>query len=141
MRYTPGGQPTTTFSVAVNRGQRGQDGQRTEETDWFRVVCWNKLAETADQYLKKGSRVYARARLALQRGGSRNRGRGIRDHRADPHWFSAIWLDRFHRTGIRASTELRLICRDAHGHQVSEFKWVEVVGYHVTKPEEKPQRD
>ena len=46
MRYPPGGQPTTTFSVAVNRGRRGQDGQRTEETDWFRVVCWNKLTET-----------------------------------------------------------------------------------------------
>jgi hypothetical protein len=51
----------------------------------------------------------------------------------------AIWLDHFHRTGIRASTELQLIWRDAHGHQVAEFKWVEVVGYHVTEPEEKPQ--
>ncbi len=32
-------------------------------------------------------------------------------------------------------TEVWLICRDAHGHQVTEFKWVEVVRYHVTKPE------
>ena len=63
MHYTPGGQPTTTFSVAVNRGRRGQDGQRTEETDWFRVVCWSKLAETADEYLKKGQRVYVEGRL------------------------------------------------------------------------------
>ena len=93
MKFSPGRSSLTNFAVAVNRGRSGQDDQRTEQTDWFRVVCWNKLAETADQYLKKGSRVYARARLALQRGGSQNRGRGIRDHRADPHWFSAIWLD------------------------------------------------
>ena len=67
MHYTPGGQPTTMFSVAVNRGRRGQDGQRTEETDWFRVVCWNKLAETADQYLKKGARVYIEGRLQIRK--------------------------------------------------------------------------
>jgi single-strand DNA-binding protein len=55
------------FSVAVNRGRRGQDGQRTEVTDWFRVVCWNKLAETADQYLKKGQRVYVEGRLQIRK--------------------------------------------------------------------------
>jgi single-strand DNA-binding protein len=58
IKFTPGGSPFTNFSVAVNRGRKGSDGQMTEETDWFRVVCWNKLAETADQYLKKGARVY-----------------------------------------------------------------------------------
>jgi single-strand DNA-binding protein len=39
----------------------------TEETDWFRVVCWNKLAETADQYLKKGARVYVEGRLQIRK--------------------------------------------------------------------------
>jgi hypothetical protein len=38
-------------------------------------------------------------------------------------------------------TEVWLICRDAHGHEVAKFKWASVEGYHVTKPEEKPQRD
>ena len=66
MRYTPGGQPTTTFPVAVNRSRHGQDGQRAEETDWFRVVCWSKLAETADQYLQKGARVYVEGRLQIR---------------------------------------------------------------------------
>jgi hypothetical protein len=51
----------------------------------------------------------------------------------------ATWLDRFHRAGIRASTELQLMCRDAHGHEVAKFKCADVVGYHVTEPEEKPQ--
>jgi single-strand DNA-binding protein len=67
MRCPPSGQPTTTFSVAVNRGRREQDGQRTEETDWFRVVCWNKLAETVDQYLKKGQRVYIEGQLQIRK--------------------------------------------------------------------------
>jgi single-strand DNA-binding protein len=67
MRYTPGGQPTTTFSVAVNRSRCGQDGQRTEETDWFRVATWDNLAETAGEYLKKGQRVYVEGRLQNRR--------------------------------------------------------------------------
>jgi single-strand DNA-binding protein len=67
MKISPSGSPLTNFSVAVNRGRRNQDGQTTEETDWFRVVCWNKLAETADQYLKKGSRVYVEGRLQIRK--------------------------------------------------------------------------
>jgi hypothetical protein len=34
-----------------------------------------------------------------------------------------------------------LISRDAHGHEVAKFRWADVVGYHVTKPEEKSKRD
>jgi single-strand DNA-binding protein len=40
MKYTPGGQAVTGFSVAVARRQRGNDGKTEEQTDWFRVVCW-----------------------------------------------------------------------------------------------------
>ncbi|HEU4792707.1 MAG TPA: single-stranded DNA-binding protein [Nitrolancea sp.] len=67
MRYTPGGSPVTNFSVAVGRRRRGQDDQITEETDWFRVVCWDKLAEIADQYLKKGARVYVEGRVQIRK--------------------------------------------------------------------------
>lgn len=67
MRYTPGGTPVTNFSVAVNRVSRGQDGQTAEETEWFRVECWEKLAEIADQYLKKGSQVYIEGRLRTRK--------------------------------------------------------------------------
>ena len=67
IRYTPGGVATTTFSVAVNRSRKGPDGQRTEETDWFRVVTWNNLAETAGEYLKKGQRVYVEGRLQTRK--------------------------------------------------------------------------
>ena len=67
MRYTPSGAPVTEFSLAVNRGRRGPDGQWINETDWFRVICWNRLAEFADQYLKRGMRVYVDGRLQIRR--------------------------------------------------------------------------
>ncbi len=64
MRYTPSGSPVTNFRVAVNRRTRaGDNGESQEETDWFTVVTWQKLAEIASQYLAKGARVYVEGRL------------------------------------------------------------------------------
>jgi len=64
MRYTPTGTATTSFRIAVNRRSRTQEGQEPrEETDWFTVVTWQKLAEIASQYLAKGARVYVEGRL------------------------------------------------------------------------------
>ena len=63
MRYTPSGRPVTTFSVACSRAWNTPDGERHEETEWFNVVSWGKLAETCKQYLVKGSHVYVDGRL------------------------------------------------------------------------------
>lgn len=63
MRYTPQGHPVTTFSLAVNRSIPGNEGERKEETDWFNIVTWNKLAETCNQYLSKGRRAFVEGRL------------------------------------------------------------------------------
>lgn len=57
MRFTGDGTPVTDFSVAVNRRWSGQDGEQREKTWWFRVTCWRRLAETTNQYLRKGSPV------------------------------------------------------------------------------------
>ena len=57
MRYTPAGKPVTDFSVAVNRKWTNQDGTPGEETTWFKVTCWGRLAETTNQYLTKGRQV------------------------------------------------------------------------------------
>ncbi|HAJ38777.1 MAG TPA: single-stranded DNA-binding protein [Chloroflexi bacterium] len=57
MRYTPTGVAVTSFTLAVNRRWTGQDGQQQDKTTWFRVTAWRKLAETASQYLTKGSKV------------------------------------------------------------------------------------
>src|SRR5579885_3001735 len=63
MRYTPNGTPVTTFSVAVTRLWKTPDGQQQDETEWFNVVTWNKLAETCNQVLSKGRMVYVEGRL------------------------------------------------------------------------------
>ena len=57
MRYTPSGVPVTSFRMAVSKSYTSQDGQRQEKTMWFSVTAWRKLAETASQYLTKGSKV------------------------------------------------------------------------------------
>ena len=63
MRYTPTGQAVTSFSVATNRQWTNNTGETVKETVWFRVSAWGKLAETCNQYLKKGSKVLVEGRL------------------------------------------------------------------------------
>lgn len=63
MRYTPGGQAVTQFTVAVNRNFKGQDGEWQEETEWFRVVAWGPTGERAAEHLRKGGKVYVEGRI------------------------------------------------------------------------------
>ena len=63
MRYTPSGTPVTSFRIATNRRYTTRDGERREDTEWFRVVAWDRLAEQCNQYVTKGMRVYAEGRL------------------------------------------------------------------------------
>jgi single-strand DNA-binding protein len=63
MRFTPQGHAVTTFRVASNRSWRTAEGESHEDTEWFRVVAWNKLAEICNQWLSKGSRVYVEGRM------------------------------------------------------------------------------
>jgi single-strand DNA-binding protein len=57
MRYTQDGTPVTTMSVATSRKWKGADGQMKEETTWFRVTVWGRMAEACNQYLSKGRLV------------------------------------------------------------------------------------
>ena len=63
MRYTPQGTPVTNFSVATNRVYTNANGEQIKETIWFRVSAWGRLAETCNQYLKRGMRVLVEGRL------------------------------------------------------------------------------
>lgn len=67
MRYTPGGRPVTSFSVATSRTWTSAEGERHEETEWFNVVAWGNLAEICKQYLTKGQQVYVEGRLQTRR--------------------------------------------------------------------------
>ena len=64
MRYTPNGSAVTSFSVATNRRYTTSAGEQKEETEWFRVSAWNKLAETCNQYVVKGMKVYVEGRVS-----------------------------------------------------------------------------
>jgi len=63
MRYTADGNALTSFRVAASRNYTSPDGERREETEWFSVVAWRKLAEQCSQFLQKGRRVYVEGRL------------------------------------------------------------------------------
>ena len=63
MRFTPNGKPVTSFSVATNWVYTSPEGERRQETEWFAVVAWNRLAEQCNQFLAKGRLVYAEGRL------------------------------------------------------------------------------
>jgi len=63
MRFTPSGNPVTTFNVATNRVYNSPDGERKEETEWFSVVTWSKLAENCNRFLTKGQKIYVEGRL------------------------------------------------------------------------------
>jgi len=63
MRYTPSGDPVTTFRVATNRRYTDSEGNSRDETTWFRVTAWRRLAETCNQYLAKGRLVLVDGRL------------------------------------------------------------------------------
>jgi len=63
MRFTPNGRPVTSFSLATNWRYTTADGERREETEWFTVVAWGRLAEQCNQFLTKGRLVYVEGRL------------------------------------------------------------------------------
>ncbi len=66
LKYTPAGAPVCTFGVATNRSWTTAEGQIKEDTQYHRVVAWNKLAELCSKLLTKGRKVYLEGRLAYR---------------------------------------------------------------------------
>ncbi len=91
MRFTPNGRPVTSFSVATNRRYTTAEGERKEETEWFTVVAWNKLAEQCNQFLTKGRLVYAEGRLHTRTWESQD---GQKHYRTEIIANSVTFLDR-----------------------------------------------
>lgn len=63
VKQTNSGGTLASFSVATTDRWRDKNGQTQEQTEWHRVVTWNKLAEICGQYLRKGSKVYIEGKL------------------------------------------------------------------------------
>lgn len=62
-RTTPNGQAVATLSLATTSSYRDKNGERIEQTEWHRLVCWERLAEISRDYLRKGSKIYTEGRL------------------------------------------------------------------------------
>ncbi|MEY2687798.1 MAG: hypothetical protein RL375_1996 [Pseudomonadota bacterium] len=68
VRYTPNGAAICNVSIATTRNWKSKDsGERQEETEWHRVVFYDRLAEIAGEYLKKGRPVYVEGRLKTRK--------------------------------------------------------------------------
>ncbi len=63
LRYTPTGAAVCTIGLATNRTWTTESGEKKEETEFHRVVAWNKLAELCSQLLAKGRKIYVEGRL------------------------------------------------------------------------------
>ncbi len=63
IRYTNNNVPVANLSIATSTTYRDKDGNNQENTEWHRVVAFNKLAEVAENYLAKGKLVYVEGRL------------------------------------------------------------------------------
>ena len=91
MRYTADGNALTSFRVATSRNYTSPDGERREETEWFSVVTWRKLAEQGRQFLQKGRRVYVEGRLQTR---SWDTPEGQRRYRTEVVADRVMFLDR-----------------------------------------------
>lgn len=63
VRTIPSGTRVATLSVATSRRWTSRSGGQEEKTEWHRIVCWDRLAEICERYLKKGDRVYVEGRI------------------------------------------------------------------------------
>ena len=63
MRFTAGGTPVATVSLATTEQFTDRDGQKREDTQWHRIVIWGKTAESLHEYLTKGKQIYVEGRI------------------------------------------------------------------------------
>ncbi len=66
VRYLDGGAVVAQFNVATTEKYTNRNGEKVEQTEWFRVELWNEQAKIAEQYLKKGNPVYIEGRLRTE---------------------------------------------------------------------------
>lgn len=80
LRYTPGGQPVASFSLATTERWNDKNGQRQDRTEWHNIVVWGKLAELVNQYLKKGRSAYVEGKITTRSWDDRD---GVKKYRTE----------------------------------------------------------
>jgi len=74
------------FSLATTEAYKDKSGNRVEQTEWHNIVCWRKLGEIAEKYLKKGSLIYVEGKI---------RTRNYTDKDNQKKYFTEIIADSF----------------------------------------------
>ena len=67
VRYLPSGDPVANITIATSSRYKSKTGEMVEETEWHRVTFYDRLAEIASQYLKKGRPVYVEGRIKTRK--------------------------------------------------------------------------
>ena len=92
-RYAPSGSAICNITLATSRNWKDKEsGERREETEWHRVVFYNRLAEIAGEYLKKGRSVYVEGRLQTRK---------WQDKDGQDRWTTEIIADQMQMLGGR----------------------------------------
>lgn len=65
-KVTPSGVSMCKFSVATKESFKNKDEQWEERTEWHNIECWRNLADNANKFLKKGSKVFAKGKLKTE---------------------------------------------------------------------------
>ena len=94
-RAMPSGNAVTNISVATSESWNDRDtGEKQEKTEWHRVVFFNRLAEIAAQYLKKGSQVYVEGKLQTRK---------WEDKEGNERWTTEVVANQMQMLGDRMS--------------------------------------
>ena len=90
MRYMPSGDAMANLSVATSEHWKDKGGEKQERTEWHRVVCFGKQAETIGKHFQKGSQIYIEGKLQTRK---------WTDKSNVEHYTTEIVLDRFQFMG------------------------------------------
>ncbi len=90
LRNTPTGKAVATIGVATGRAWADANGQKQKQTEFHNVVLWGKLAEIANQYLRKGGKVYMEGRLQTREWTGQD---GVKRYRTEIVGENMIMLD------------------------------------------------
>lgn len=63
VRYLEGGSTVARFNIATSESYTNKNGERVEQTEWHRIELWDRLAQIAEKYLRKGNSVYIEGRI------------------------------------------------------------------------------
>jgi single-strand DNA-binding protein len=97
-RAMPSGNAVTNISVATSESWNDRDtGEKQEKTEWHRVVFFNRLAEIAAQYLRKGSQVYVEGKIQTRK---------WEDKEGNERWTTEIVANQMQMLGDRMSNDM-----------------------------------